>query len=90
MPKFVSTYLTHTTSSTHFSDAQLYGPLNALGYIYRSVNQALVDAEKLLKLLNEPTEVNDKPGAPDLIVNEGEVEFGSYLLGSSALSTSHV
>lgn len=55
---------------------QLYGPLNMLGYIYRSVNQSLVDTEKLLKLLNEPTEINDKPGAPDLIVQDGEIEFG--------------
>ncbi|KAI0072708.1 hypothetical protein K474DRAFT_338651 [Panus rudis PR-1116 ss-1] len=55
--------------------AQLYGPLNMLGYIYRSVNQSLVDTEKLLKLLNEPTEINDKPGAPDLIVEDGEIEF---------------
>lgn len=50
-----------------------------LGYIYRSVNQSLVDTEKLLKLLNEPTEVNDKPGAPDLIVEEGEIEFGEFM-----------
>ncbi|KAF8908803.1 hypothetical protein CPB85DRAFT_1435915 [Mucidula mucida] len=55
--------------------AQLYTPLNQLGFIYRSVNQSLVDTEKLLKLLNEPTEVNDKPGAPDLIVENGEIEF---------------
>ncbi|KAF9007997.1 hypothetical protein BDQ17DRAFT_1455635 [Cyathus striatus] len=55
--------------------AQLYGPLNQLGYIYRSVNQSLIDTEKLLALLNEPTEVNDKPNAPDLIVNDGEIEF---------------
>ncbi|OCH90247.1 hypothetical protein OBBRIDRAFT_793486 [Obba rivulosa] len=54
---------------------QLYGPLNMLGYIYRSVNQSLVDTEKLLKLLNEPTEVNDKPNAPDLVVQNGEIEF---------------
>lgn len=47
-----------------------------LGYIYRSVNQSLVDTEKLLKLLSEPTEVNDKPGAPDLVVEDGEIEFG--------------
>jgi len=39
------------------------------------VNQSLVDTEKLLKLLNEPTEVNDKPNAPDLIVENGEIEF---------------
>ncbi|KAF7790474.1 hypothetical protein EIP86_001429 [Pleurotus ostreatoroseus] len=46
-----------------------------LGYIYRSVNQSLIDTEKLLKLLSEPTEVNDKPGAPDLVVEDGEIEF---------------
>ncbi|KIL68923.1 hypothetical protein M378DRAFT_184787 [Amanita muscaria Koide BX008] len=55
--------------------AQLYTPLNQLGYIYRSVNTALIDTEKLLKLLNEPTEVNDKPNAPDLLIGDGEIEF---------------
>ncbi|KZT04683.1 uncharacterized protein LAESUDRAFT_744261 [Laetiporus sulphureus 93-53] len=55
--------------------AQLYGPLNMLGTIYRSINQTLVDTERLLKLLNEPTDVNDKPNAPDLIVTNGEIEF---------------
>lgn len=49
-----------------------------LGYVYRSVNQSLVDTEKLLKLLSEPTDVNDKPGAPDLIVENGTIEFGEY------------
>jgi hypothetical protein len=47
-----------------------------LGSIYRSINRSLVDAEKLLTLLNEPTDVNDKPGAPDLVVLDGEIEFG--------------
>ncbi|KAH9945694.1 hypothetical protein B0H21DRAFT_892116 [Amylocystis lapponica] len=55
--------------------AQLYTPLNQLGSIYRSVNQTLVDTERLLKLLSEPTEVNDKPDAPDLVVDNGEIEF---------------
>jgi ABC-type transport system involved in Fe-S cluster assembly fused permease/ATPase subunit len=55
---------------------KLYSPLNQLGFVYRSVNQSLVDTEKLLALLNEPTEVNDKPDAPDLIVDHGEIEFG--------------
>ena len=49
-----------------------------LGYIYRSVNQSLVDTEKLLKLLNEPTDVNDSPNATDLIVEDGEIEFGAF------------
>ncbi|KAH7108101.1 hypothetical protein BKA62DRAFT_609850 [Auriculariales sp. MPI-PUGE-AT-0066] len=55
--------------------AQLYGPLNNLGYIYRSLNQSLVDTEKLLKLLDEPVDVQDKPGAPHLVVTDGEIEF---------------
>ena len=56
--------------------AQLYGPLNNLGYVYRSMNQSLVDTEKLLKLLNEPSEINDKPDASELVVSDGEIEFG--------------
>ena len=56
--------------------AQLYSPLNMLGYLYRTINQSLVDTERLLKLLSEPTEINDKPNAPDLIVGNGEIEFG--------------
>ncbi|KAF9529277.1 hypothetical protein CPB83DRAFT_852990 [Crepidotus variabilis] len=55
--------------------AQLYGPLNQLGYIYRSLNQSLVDTEKLLALLNEPTDVNDKENATELVVTDGEIEF---------------
>ncbi|KJA27744.1 hypothetical protein HYPSUDRAFT_130746 [Hypholoma sublateritium FD-334 SS-4] len=55
--------------------AQLYGPLNQLGRIYRSINQSLVDTEKLLALLSEPTEVNDKENAADLVVHSGEIEF---------------
>ncbi|KAH9929622.1 uncharacterized protein BXZ73DRAFT_47940 [Epithele typhae] len=55
--------------------AQLYAPLNMLGYLYRTINQSLVDTERLLKLLSEPTEINDKPNAPDLIVQTGEIEF---------------
>jgi len=58
----------------------LYGPLNQLGYIYRSINTALVDTERLLALLNEPTDVNDKPDAPDLVIYEGEIEFGMSFL----------
>lgn len=47
-----------------------------LGSMYRSINRSLVDAEKLLELLNEPTDINDKPDAPDLVVSDGEIEFG--------------
>lgn len=65
--------------------AQLYGPLNMLGTVYRAVNQSLVDTEKLLKLLAEPTDINDKPGAPDLVVEEAEIEFGMHPCYESVL-----
>lgn len=42
------------------------------------MNQSLVDTEKLLALLNEPTEVNDKENAVNLVVHDGEIEFGGY------------
>jgi ABC-type transport system involved in Fe-S cluster assembly fused permease/ATPase subunit len=44
--------------------------------MYRTINQSLVDTEKLLKLLNEPTEVNDRDNATTLMVTDGEIEFG--------------
>lgn len=50
-----------------------------LGTLYRTINQGLVDTERLLKLLNEPTDVNDKPDALDLVVTDGEIEFGVSL-----------
>ncbi|KAG2125942.1 hypothetical protein DEU56DRAFT_823368 [Suillus clintonianus] len=55
--------------------AQLYFPLSNLGGVYRAINQSLVDTEKLLHLLNEPTEVVDAPDAKELVVTNGEVEF---------------
>ncbi len=60
--------------------AQLYAPLNMLGYLYRTINQSLVDTERLLKLLSEPKEINDKPNAPDLVIETGSIEFGERLV----------
>lgn len=33
-----------------------------------------------MKLLEEATDVNDKPDAPDLIVTDGEIEFGEFIM----------
>jgi ATP-binding cassette subfamily B (MDR/TAP) protein 6 len=48
--------------------------------MYRTINQSLVDTEKLLQLLNEPTEVNDRDDATTLVVDAGEIEFGRWIL----------
>lgn len=68
--------------------AQLYGPLNMLGYLYRTINQSLVDTERLLKLLSEPKEINDKPNAPDLLVGNGEIEFDNVSFSYDGRTTS--
>lgn len=54
---------------------QLAVPLNFIGSIYRDIRQALTDIEQMFDLLDVPPEVTDRPGAPDLRVEQGAVRF---------------
>jgi ATP-binding cassette, subfamily B, heavy metal transporter len=54
---------------------QLYIPLNFLGVIYREIRQSLADMEKMLRLLNENREVDDKPDATPLLIAGGAIRF---------------
>eukprot|EP00879_Flechtneria_rotunda_P018678 GHRR01019601.1.p1 GENE.GHRR01019601.1~~GHRR01019601.1.p1 ORF type:complete len:623 (+),score=198.83 GHRR01019601.1:173-2041(+) len=55
--------------------AQLYGPLNFFGTYYRVIQQYMIDMENLLQLLDTAGKVIDAPGAPDLQLSSGAVEF---------------
>ncbi|KQZ94268.1 metal ABC transporter permease [Mesorhizobium sp. Root157] len=54
---------------------QLSIPLNFIGFIYREIRQGLTDIEQMFDLLDVKQEVTDKPGARNLTVGAGKVEF---------------
>ena len=60
---------------------QLFRPLDMLGWVYRSIRQGLIDMEAMFELLDTPAEVTDRPGAPALRVERGQVRFEGVRFG---------
>jgi ATP-binding cassette subfamily B protein len=54
---------------------QLYIPLNFLGMVYREIKQAMLDMDRMFRLLGENLEVQDRAGAPPLPAGPATVEF---------------
>ena len=54
---------------------QLYIPLNFMGSIYRDINHALIDMDRMFALLDKKPEVMDAPGAAPLQLRKGEIRF---------------
>ncbi len=54
---------------------QIYMPLNFLGFVYREIKQSLTDMEKMFDVIATNPDVENKPGAVDLVVTGGAVAF---------------
>jgi ATP-binding cassette subfamily B protein len=61
--------------------AQLFRPLDMLGWVYRTIRQGLIDMEAMFALIDTPAEVKDAPGAPDLRLAQGRVRFEGVRFG---------
>jgi ATP-binding cassette subfamily B protein len=61
--------------------AQLFRPLDMLGWVYRTIRQGLIDMEAMFGIVDTPAEVKDRPGAPDLQVSAGHVRFEDVRFG---------
>jgi ATP-binding cassette, subfamily B, heavy metal transporter len=55
--------------------AQLFRPLDMLGWVYRNIRQGLIDMEQMFDIIDTQAEVVDRPGAPELDVREGHVRL---------------
>jgi ATP-binding cassette, subfamily B, heavy metal transporter len=61
--------------------AQLFRPLDMLGFVYRNIRQGLIDMEQMFGIVDTRAEVVDRAGAPDLRVTEGRVCFEGVEFG---------
>ncbi|WP_404335774.1 ABCB family ABC transporter ATP-binding protein/permease [Sphingomonas sp. MMS12-HWE2-04] len=55
--------------------AQLFRPLDMLGWVYRTIRQGVIDMGSMFDLIDTHAEVLDAPGAQPLAVGSGHIRF---------------
>ena len=55
--------------------AQLFRPLDLLGWVYREIKQGLIDMEQMFGLIDTPPEITDAPDARSLVPRGGALRF---------------
>ena len=61
--------------------AQLFRPLDMLGWVYRTIRQGLIDMEAMFGVVDTPAEIEDRPSAPALQVRAGHIRFEGVHFG---------
>ena len=61
--------------------AQLFRPLDMLGWVYRTIRQGLIDMEAMFGIIDTPAEVRDVEHASTLKVEAGHVRFENVHFG---------
>jgi len=61
--------------------AQLFRPLDMLGWVYRNIRQGLIDMEQMFEIVDTEAEIVDAPEAADLNVGPGHVRFENVHFG---------
>ncbi len=54
---------------------QLFMPLNFLGFVYREIRHSLTDMEKMFNILENESDIRDKPNAKDLVTDNASITF---------------
>lgn len=54
---------------------QIFMPLNFLGFVYREIRGSLANIENMFNLLKKQPQVEDKPNAPAISIQSGQISF---------------
>ncbi|MGH8126867.1 MAG: ABCB family ABC transporter ATP-binding protein/permease [Gammaproteobacteria bacterium] len=60
---------------------QLFLPLNHLGFVYRQMKQSFINMERMFSLLGRNAQIADRPDAPELAAEHGELRFENLHFG---------